>query len=917
MKSMYVKQAGVLACGAAMIGAAFSGAVSAGLDSTGLSKDFFYDSGYNPIVQVVVGQKGMATDAVAAGNIAATVGNLAYSSKTSTVGAAGSSSGEVKIGVAAIGATGKFKQATEDSLTRMDTDLDTNGPDFYHDDDVGLIFSYNGATFSTSPEKFERGEFISYSLACDTQERSEAGILKEGEYSNVHCLFCQTLCLASLENPTHEMKESITVDGSKIGYLEVGLSEDSAEMLVMGLLKDTITYTVEAGEVPMTSKISLGTDDIDYEWRGKMIFFGEEYYVKDIKGDDKIYLAKGMVLDDVSSEGFTAEYMGYKFKIDHLIYSAEYQVAGIILAVEKPDGTVVQTQISKMANGIVDDIEISGVYAEEADQVATASILVYDTTTNVLLEDGKDIELGGEVKKYWRVDFESRTNLATAGANDVTEYDGATGRVLENITVRYRHKVGLLEGWSLPFPSTYKITFDGFRDNSFRHVPVSGEGEGNIKIEKDGNYELLLSFTDDGGNRWDEVHMDQGPFGRGDRFMLGGKVYEYDDAEEQTDSVTMRVTFKDLVDGGKETFDLIAVTAPTTFYLNTTSFEEASENDDRLKIEPDAIDVDSDVFIGTESVSGSAVPILYDGGDIYFTSSAGATINATARNAASLADTGVGVSSTQVGVINKFDLNGNDLSLQVVNEDGTTDQNDQGFSALHIDTDDTLLLLTNKDGEKVVIDMYDRDYNDSTDIYYDETIAGDRTTLPWNVTTGAPTIRLNRDTDTILILPQGGTRVNVDWGADYRIDSVEILHPQETVYATYFVGTSEETTILESVITEADVGATKTAGCCTFTVEEFGVTGSAQASVTEVEMQDTPSNLVVPEITADTTKNLVIVGGPAVNGMSTVTAEQIAGASEKFIVKKDGRKVIVAGYTASDTVEAGNALIDWLKANAH
>ena len=906
MKSLCVRQAGAVATGAVMLGAALAGAVSAGLDDTGLTKSFFYDANYNPIVQVVVGEKGMATDAVAAGNIAATVGNLAYSTKAKTVGAAGSASGAVTIGVSAIGATGKFKQANVPALTNIETDLDTNGPDFYHDDDVGLIFSMQGATFGTSPEKFERGEFISYSLACDTQERTEAGILKEAEYSNVHCLFCQTLCLSSLENPTHEVKESIIVDGSKIGYLEVGLGKDDVEMLVMGLLKDTITYTVDAGEIPMSSTIKdSNMDTIDFEWRGKMILFGEEYYVKDIKGTDKIYLAKGSVLDDISSEGYTAEYMGYKFKIDHLIYSAEYQVAGILLDVEKPDGTVVQTQVSKMANGIVDDIEISGVYAEEADQVASASILVYDTTSNVILEDGKDVELGGEVKKYWRTDFATR---AVSASNDVSEYDGGTGTLLENITIKFRHKAGLVPGMSFPFPSTYKLTFDGFRANDFKTVPVSGEGEGNILIEKDGNYQMLLSFTDDGGNRWDAVRMDQGPFSKGDRFVLGGKVFEYDDAEEKADSVTMKVTFKDLIDGGKESFELAAVTSPTTFYLNASAFEEGSENDDRIKVEPDAVAVDSDVFLGAESVSGSTVPVLYDAGDLYFVKS---------TNASLLDDSMIGVWATQVGTVSDFELNGNDLSITVVNEDGTTDQNDQGLTASKIDTDDTLLLITNKAGEDVVVDMYDRNYNDTTDTYYDESVAADATTLPWNSTTGAPIIRLDRDYDNMLILPQGGTTINVDWGADYRVDSVEILHPQESVYATYFIGTSEEATVLESVITESDVGTTKTAGCCTFTVEEFGVSGAAAASVTEVSMNNVPSNLVVPEISADTSKNLVIVGGPAVNGMSSVTAQQIASASQKYIVKKDGRKLIVAGWTAADTVDAGNALVDWLKANIH
>ena len=74
MKSMHVKQIGAMAPGAVMLGAALSGAVAAGLDTTGLTKDFFYDSDYSPLVQVVVGEKGMATDAVAAGNIPSRTG---------------------------------------------------------------------------------------------------------------------------------------------------------------------------------------------------------------------------------------------------------------------------------------------------------------------------------------------------------------------------------------------------------------------------------------------------------------------------------------------------------------------------------------------------------------------------------------------------------------------------------------------------------------------------------------------------------------------------------------------------------------------------------------------------------------------------------------------------------------------------
>ncbi len=65
--------------GAAIISAAIMGMVSAsttGLDE--LDKSFVYDSSYNPHVQIVVGETAAAADVVGAGDIAATIGNLAY-----------------------------------------------------------------------------------------------------------------------------------------------------------------------------------------------------------------------------------------------------------------------------------------------------------------------------------------------------------------------------------------------------------------------------------------------------------------------------------------------------------------------------------------------------------------------------------------------------------------------------------------------------------------------------------------------------------------------------------------------------------------------------------------------------------------------------------------------------------------------
>ncbi|PIZ91451.1 hypothetical protein COX85_03790, partial [Candidatus Micrarchaeota archaeon CG_4_10_14_0_2_um_filter_55_9] len=77
MKSVNVKKIAAVAAGAAMVGAAFAGAVVT--DGTGLSNYKFF-SGNEPNVKIVVGTQAAASDGVAAGNIAAMIGNLAYES---------------------------------------------------------------------------------------------------------------------------------------------------------------------------------------------------------------------------------------------------------------------------------------------------------------------------------------------------------------------------------------------------------------------------------------------------------------------------------------------------------------------------------------------------------------------------------------------------------------------------------------------------------------------------------------------------------------------------------------------------------------------------------------------------------------------------------------------------------------------
>jgi len=954
MKSMDVKRVGTVAVGAMMLGAAIAGPVTATMDTTGLDKGFFYDDNFNPIVQIVVGEKGMATDAVAAGNIAAAIGNLAYMTQTKTVTPEYTPEGQVVISTSAISATGDYIQDEDPALNKS----------FYKSSE-GLYFD--------GKKTYERGDFTQYALACDQQQRSEAALLLEGTYNNVHCLFCLTLCIRQLKNPAHEMKEKITIDSSKIRYYEEGLGDDDTEALKMAIEKGAITYTVETDYIPMEDFEVPGKQDeyVDFEYRGQIIFMGNEYYVKDIDGD-KIYLAPGKILDDITSEGYTAEYNGYKFKIDHLIYSGEYEVAGILLDVQKPDGTIVQTQISKMANGKVDDLEMAGVYAEAAGAVETASIIVYDLSQQVVLEDGADLELGGVEYDGWRVNFLDYVgNCSSFDDCDISEYEDYNFDVLQKIEVTLDKEIDDVDALepdeALNFPSNFMLMFKGYLTSRYRESPCSGDDAGIVISRGDEPYQMLISFTADDKNRYEDVRMDEGPFTEGDVFILDGTVqsydkYEFKDKDDDTDDYVV-VTIDPLISGNRRKLTLTRYCDPDDegteqtcnvsrigksptcnctgqpdLTLRTIALIDAMDDDDATDMNnDDEITIDPrDVFWGyddkgTTSTSDDLV-VFWD----YSTK--------TITYATSGTDTYVMVEPSMVSPdelhrITAFDVDTHSLSIWVEREKGfygtgnTTIKDGEGVNAtadaynetadLNNDknSDDLLVHVDNGRGEKIVIDMTDRSYNGNSAPYTYKNSLG--LYSDWNSSNGSINkknniITLDEDVDTLLITPLGGDEFRIDWGIDYRLDQVDLCHPQDYVYSTYFIGTSEEESVIESAITKDDVGKSVTAGCCTFTVSAFNVTvPETTTEYTETTVNKIVGHLVVPEVGADTTKNLIIVGGPAVNGMCTVTKEEIEAQPDKFIVKRDGNLLIVAGYEAEDTLAAGDALIDWLYQNIH
>ncbi|RLI90659.1 MAG: hypothetical protein DRO89_05480, partial [Candidatus Altiarchaeales archaeon] len=613
-------------------------------------------------------------------------------------------------------------------------------------------------------------------------------------------------------------------------------------------------------------------------------------------------------------------------------------------------------------------LEIAGVYAEAAGAVETASIIVYDTSSQIVLEDGEDLELGGVEYDGWRVEWSDYAQVCgcnTTHCNninwdcDIDEYPdvdagGKELKVLKQIDVTLTDDIkgvnALGVDESLNFPSQFMLTFKGYMTSNYRDAPCSGEGEGNIVLERGSDvYQMLLSFTGEDGNRYDDVRLDEGPFSKGDTFILDGNVWEYSKYKKDTSGDdkyhTVDITRKPLISGSKVKRTLYRYCDPDNTLqtelprIPGNTWDNCSDISD-LKIRKIALvdamdDIDSSKYERDENITLEPKDLFwgYDGSRVlWFDESSNTIMYSQNEN-----DTYLTIEEGMVGTIDKFEAD-NYLTMKVMREcdfprdvnanesnetcdwNGDADPN----NATTMNDDDLLVIFHSRDDNKdeyAVIDFTDRGYDENKEWKYDNSIGlytGFGTTNR-SANLANRIANVDEDIDTLLIAPFSGDEYTIDWGVDNKIDSVTLCHPQKDVDATYFLGIGEETTFVEDTITKDDEGKEITAGCCTFKVKEFSVTvaGAEEQEYTTATVNKIIGHLVVPEVGADTTKNLIIVGGPAVNGMCTVTKDEIAAEPDKFIVKKDGNLLIVAGYEYEETLAAGDALIDWLNENIH
>lgn len=881
--------------GAAIISAAIMGMVSAsttGLDE--LDKSFVYDASYNPKVHIVVGEKAAAADVVGAGDIAATIGNLAYT--TGACGANGGSVGEVKLAVKSWQMIGKYEQDIR-GRTIGTTDLEGS---FLSSTPYGSFFSTDGQLLANGTLTYTQGMLKNYNIGCQI-DKTVADFPMKVKNCNELCYLCYDICQET-KHPDHEMKESILVDGKKVKYYEDGLGCDSkAESLKMKLDCGALQYTVDLGGIPVAA-ITEGDNLIDSNYRGKMLFMGSnDYFVNDL---DKTYivLAKGEKLQ-ISSAGAIEptlpQLQGYKFKLLRTIQSSGKD-AGVIIEIEKPDGTTVQATASKQAGASLGTDAKGHKIQIQAYQVMgnEASIIAYDMSTQYRLENNKK-------QDGWRVkidkDFCNKVDIEDYGTPTLGIGNAGNKYCLTKLTLTQEDAQTLNVGDTVYFPTkAVKFSFEGFKDEDFGDPTCSG-GSDKIKIETSDNRKVILSFTTRDGERLNNVRLDEGGYELDELFLIGNTVYKFRGTEDiNNDQNHVKLLLTDVSNANDFEVTLTKLTGSFAGF-NYTYFNKYSASMENPCSSP----------CSTFNATVLGRMAYFHEGKLWMDA---------------VTDSKIGLNNITLTDIQNDNCQATLTTLfeNGLNQNGETTNNN---------SDDQILVFQGCGEDKTYIDFYDTNRKDrgTGDYQTSVKITGIDTALVANTSClGLGIVCYNSTSlgfegvlkcseDTKLWSPRGADLFTVtNYGSDDQVKAVEICHPTKKTYVTYFLGKEKTEGEQLGTITADDVGKLKTIGCCEATVKSFGLsTGNATGTCTNVKPVGT---LMVLDKNAGT-GNLIVVGGPSVNTLAAsagVTKEEIDADADKYVIKMvNSNTLVVAGWEAKDTNAATGKVVEWLLANAH
>jgi hypothetical protein len=254
----------------------------------------------------------------------------------------------------------------------------------------------------------------------------------------------------NLSDPAHNMSEYAFFNRSVI------YSEDGVSILGRG----SVVYMINTGYVPVTRLEDVSTGKyVDYEYLGKIILFGREFYVRSISSDS-IYVCNGSIRN-TDNLGFYGDYGGYKFKVDSMSYSGTV-LSTVLLDVQKPDGTVVQRLITSLSNGVVDSLEMRVLNTSLSGSRTGVQLLVYDLGSQIILHEGASFSINGVLNDEWVASFMTVEQPLPAGL-EILPYGGIDfgQKLLANVSLTFTGSRNISAGGNLSLPSGYKVIHDG------------------------------------------------------------------------------------------------------------------------------------------------------------------------------------------------------------------------------------------------------------------------------------------------------------------------------------------------------------------------------------------------------------------------------------------------------------------------
>jgi hypothetical protein len=281
---------------------------------------------------------------------------------------------------------------------------------------------------------------------------------KTGSYQNIQRPIMLNRSTDQLINPAHYMSEGVIFDQSKIFQTSNGVYLQSG----------AVTYYASFGYIPAPSRLWNASNNmcIDYSYRGKIILFGEEYYVNTIDFEF-ISASKGVILVNVSNQTFDSTAYGYAFKTVWMLERCTDTycwIAGANLSVRKPGGDIVNVETWDTSDAYVDNLQISLIsvgFATDMKSMQT-TILVYDTSNGIVLENGYTAQVDGSAKTGWTASISGKKQPFGSAMN-ITEYKGIkyNQELYANASITYTTPVILNMSNYLALPEGYKVISNG------------------------------------------------------------------------------------------------------------------------------------------------------------------------------------------------------------------------------------------------------------------------------------------------------------------------------------------------------------------------------------------------------------------------------------------------------------------------